>query len=155
MTIELPGQFLPTMRLLRALQENGTKRDERIVRLALGHLEPEHREHFISRAIEANELWQMEMAHRHDPVYHALTRASLDALRVIFWKLGVITDPGPGHKAKLRRCPLVIGLMDKHLGSDPARTEFACTACGCPIYLKVGQKGKFTCPTCGHDSRLS
>ena len=48
-----------------------------------------------------------------------------------------------------------MGLMDKHLGADPAQTEFACLACGHIVRLKAGQKGKFTCSTCRHESRLS
>lgn len=155
MPIVLPNQFLPAMRLLGALQGNGSERDEHLIRLALGHLEPGHREHIRSRVVGQNELWAFEMAHRHDRIYQALTRNTLDALRVVFWKLGFITYPGTGHKRRALQCPLVIGLMEKHLGVDPTRTEFACLACGNPVYLKVGQKGRFTCPTCGHDSRLS
>ncbi len=155
MPIVLPNQFLPAMRLLGAVQGNGSERDEHLIHLALGHLEPGHREHIRSRAVGQNELWALEMAHRHDRAYQALTRNTMDALRVVFWKLGIITDPGTGHKRRAHRCPLVMGLMEKHLGVDPNQTAFACLACGTPVFLKVGRKGKFTCPTCGQKSRLS
>ena len=151
----LPNQFLPAMRLLRALQVNGNERDERLIHHALGHVDASHREHILSRAVSANELWELELAHRGDRAYQALSRNSMAALRVVFWKLGIITHPGVGHKWKARRCPLTMRLMDKPLGADPDQTEFACLACGNIVYLKAGQKGKFTCSTCGHDSRLS
>lgn len=151
----LPNQFLPAMRLLRALQGTGSQRDERLIHVALSHVDAVHREHILSRAVSATEFWELELAHRGDRAYQALGRNSMAALRVVFWKLGIITDPGVGHKWKARRCPLTIGLMDKHLGADSAWTEFACLACGHIVHLKTGQKGKFTCSNCGHESRLS
>ena len=151
----LPNQFLPAMRLLRALQKNGNERDERLIHVALGHLDAIHREHILSRAVGENELWALELAHRGDRAYQALSRNSMAALRVVFWKLGLITDPGVGHKWRARRCPLTMRLMEKHLGADPAWIEFACLACGNIVYLKAGQKGEFTCSICGHGSRLS
>ena len=148
METALPGQFLPALRLLRAVHGNGSERDERVIHLALGHLEPFHREHFLSRAVGANELWELELAHRRDRAYQALTRNSIDALRVVFWKLGIITHPSAGHKWRARRCPLVMGLMDRHLGADPGQTEFACLACGHLLRVPVGKTKKLSCPTC-------
>ena len=146
--IVLPGQFLPAMRLLRALQKNGSKRDERLVQLALSHLDPIHREHFISHAISKDELWELALAHRHDRAYQALTRASLVALRTVYWKLGIITHPGRGYKRRERMCPLVMELMARPLGADPAQAEFGCLACGHLVHAPLGKTKKCTCPTC-------
>ena len=146
--IELPGQFLDALRLLRALQEDGRERDERLARLALGHREAVHCEHFLSRAVGADEFWALELAHRQDRAYQLRTRASLVALRTVFWKLGLITHPGRGHKRRERWCPLVLGLMTTPLGVDPTQAEFGCLACGHLVHAPLGKTKKCICPTC-------
>ena len=143
---KLPGQFLPVMRLVLTQRGQGSERDERIGRLVLSHLEPTQRDFLLSCPDHQTEQSILALGYRNVRAYCAQLDLCHHALRAVAWKLGLIDNPGRRWRAV--RLPMVVALLERHLGADPAQSEFACVACGHLVHVPVGEKKKLTCPNC-------